>query len=377
VIIDSERDGEESGRIGPARHERNLVALIDVISQRDRVDAELVRRLQSVREYVVGAPQQSERFFLTVLLRTQGRRIEPLKDALLCLQGQSSQDFEVVVLIHNALPEDAADVRMVVDRQPPSLRDRIRIEEVRGGSRAKPLNVGVEMATGHYLAVFDDDDLLFGHWVETFAREAASNDGRLIRAVVANQSVEPELWPGDEDGFRTLTWPNSEYPEQFNQLAHLLVNYSPFMSWAFPRELFFLFGVRFDEELTVCEDWDVILRGSMLCGVDDVPELTAIYRRWQGAESSYSVHSSAEWQASERRVLDRIDSSVIMMPPGTMRSAREVLVAADILHSHRYLFKGNQLRWPLGPGWRMATPAVKIAVRVRNRVRRFRAARES
>lgn len=359
------------------RHNGNFVNLIDLIAGRDRVDPELARRLQKVRDYIVEPEAKTTRPFLSVLLRTQGLRIETLKDALLCLQGQSSQDFEIVVLLHNAAPANAAEVRDVVDRQIPSLRSRIRIEEVEGGSRAKPLNVGVERARGRYLAVFDDDDLLFAQWVETFEREAVTNNGRLIRTVVANQSVEPEVWPTGQDGFRTLSWPKPEYPEEFNQLAHLLVNSSPFMGWAFPRELFFLFGVRFDEELVVAEDWDVILRGSLLCGVDDVAELTAIYRRWQGADSSYSLHSRAEWRDSESRVIDRIDNSVMMMPPGTMQNARQVVASAEILHTYRYLFRGNHLRWPLDPAWRAAAPAVKLALRVRNRLRRLRAGRAS
>ncbi len=338
------------------------------------VDPELARRLEAVGEYIV-EPRDEHRPFLTVLLRTQGLRIEPLKDALLCLQGQSSQDFEIVVLVHNATAENAAVVRAVLERQPPALRERIRVEKVEGGTRSKPLNVGVEAARGHYVAIYDDDDLLFGHWVETFEREAAKNDGRLIRSVVATQSVEPERWVGGEAGFRSLSWPNPEYPKEFDQLAHLLVNYSPFMSWAFPREVFFLYGLRFDEDLVVAEDWDMILRGSLLCGVDDVPELTAIYRRWQGAESSYSLHSSAEWLASERRIIDRIDRSVIMMPPGTMAKARRALGDADILRSHRHLFRSNQLRFPLSTAWRIASPFVRNMVRLRDRVRRFRAAR--
>ena len=372
--IDSEPLSGEAMFPEPDRHVRNFVSLIDLIAGRQRVDQELARRLETVREYIV-RPEPVVRPFLTVLLRTQGMRLEPLKDALLCLQGQSSQDFEVIVLVHDALPENADEVTRIVDRQTPAFRERIRVLAVKGGSRAVPLNVGVEAADGHYLAVFDDDDLLFAHWVETFENEAAQNDGRLIRAVVANQSVEPELWPDDQDGFRTLSWPKPEYPEVFDQLNHLLVNYSPFMSWAFPRELFFLYGVRFDEELLVCEDWDVILRGSLLCGVDDVPELTAVYRRWSGAPSSYSLHSSAEWLTSEQRVIERVDRSVMMLPPGSMRRARAVLANADILYAHRHLFQGNQLRWPLGLGWRMATPAIKLAVRARNRVRRLRAAR--
>ncbi len=355
----------------PDRHSRSLVGLIDSIANHDHVAPELARRLISVRELLL-ADDPVVRPFLTVLLRTQGQRVEPLKDALLCLQGQTSQDFEIVVLLHDASVENAAKVRGALARQTPELRERTRLLEVTGGTRSKPLNVGVESANGRYVAVYDDDDLLFAHWVETFQREAALNNGRLIRTVVANQSVEVEPWPDDREGFRSVSWPTPEYPEHFDQLDHLVVNYSPFMSWAFPRELFHQFGVRFDEELVVCEDWDVILRGSLLCGVDNVPELTAIYRRRTHGDTSYSVHSSAEWQGAEERVIERIDRAVMLLPPGSMRVARAAVVEAGTLHSYSYAFRGDRLWWPFRVTWRLVHPPYRFAVRVRARLRRGR-----
>jgi glycosyltransferase involved in cell wall biosynthesis len=354
-----------------ALHQPSLVDLLDTITGRDEIDPELAARIASVREILV-APEVANRPFLTVLLRTQGKRIEPFKDALLCLAAQTDQDFEIIVLEHDAFPENAADVRSVIDRQPPELADRIRLIEVSGGTRAKPLNEGVRAANGHYIAVFDDDDLVFANWVEEFHTASLRGEGRLLRSVVANQIVSPELWPQDQDGFRTSSWPAAEYPAEFHQLEHLLVNYSPFMSWAFPRSLFFTLGIRFDEELIVCEDWDVILRGSLLCGVDEIKALTAIYRRWEGGESSYTSHSSDSWQRSEQRVIDRIDSRVMTLPPGSMQQIRDLVLYTDALNHYRFLFKGNKLRLPLQLGWQAASPAVRILVRVRNRVRRMR-----
>ena len=194
----------------------------------------------------------------------------------------------------------------------------------------------------------------------------------LIRSVVAVQNVAPELWPTDQEGFRTLSWPAAKYPREFDVFQHFLINHSPFMSWAFPRELFERFGLRFDESLAVCEDWDVILQGSLLCGVESVENLTAIYRRWQGGSSSYTIHSTADWAAAEQRVIDRIDASVLTLPPGSMRRARDLVLFATALDAYRFLFAGHQLRWPLNWMWDAARPGVKLAVRVRNRVRRMR-----
>lgn len=362
----TDREPQGSGNPAP-----NFIELINTLSAREEVDPELAKRLAEVREFLV-APGDADRLFLTVLLRTQGRRMEPFKDALLCLAAQTNQDFEVIVLEHDALPEDAALVKDTVARLAPGFAERVSLIEVEGGLRAKPLNAGVKAATGRYVAVFDDDDLLFANWVEEFYQASLGADGRMLRAVVANQSVTPEPWPQGHDGFRTLSWPKVEFPVVFDQLKHLVINYSPFMSWAFPRSLFHTYGIRFDEELTVCEDWDVILRGSLICGVTEVPTLTSIYRRWEGGASSYTVHSSESWRASEQRVIDRINNDTLTLPPGSMQQIRDLLLFNDALESYRFLFKGNQLRGPLHVFWKASAPSVRLLVRVRNKVRRMR-----
>src|SRR5699024_9550868 len=141
---------------------------------------------------------------------------------------------------------------------------RVRLVDVRGGGRARPLNVGIELARGHYISVFDDDDLVLANWVEGFLAASVSAEGKLLRSLVATQTVVPEQWSQDAHGFRSMSWPKAEYARSFDLYDHLIVNHSPFMSWAFPSHLFSMLGVRFDEQLAVCEDWDVILQGSLL-----------------------------------------------------------------------------------------------------------------
>lgn len=271
-----------------------------------------------------GREEKLSRPFLTVVMRTQGRRPEAFKDSLLCLAGQSTDDFEVIVVTHAAGAEAHAQVESIVAAQPKSFRDRVSVFSVSGGLRAKPLNAALEKAAGRYVAFFDDDDLLFGHWVESFARAAERAPGKLVRAVVASQRAAVEMWPQDQAGFRHLNWPNAEYPAHFDQFAHLTMNYSPFMGWAFPREVFEVLGLRFDEELYVCEDWDLILRSSLLCGVEQVDELTAIYRRWEGIESSYTVHDEMQWEASQARVIAKLNQQPIIVPPGSVAAVRSL-----------------------------------------------------
>jgi hypothetical protein len=132
------------------------------------------------------------------------------------------------------------------------------------------------------------------------------------------------------------------------------VNHSPFMSWAFPRGLFSQLGLTFDEALDVCEDWDMILRSSLLVGVEDVPALTSIYRRWEGAATSYTVHSTDIWRASEKRVIDRLDDSAIILPQGSVSEIRELLAVyehkdddRDAAAAYRLMINSRSWRWSI------------------------------
>lgn len=320
--------GLTDGRGAGADRASSLVSLIDALTSRPAVDAALATHLAGVREILV-APHTGDAPFLTVMMRTQARRLEAFKDALHCLAAQTCTDFDLLVLAHDVDDVDRDVLQQIINSQPESFSTRIRLVDVRGGGRARPLNAGIELVQGRYVAIFDDDDLVFANWVEGFYEASHLAEGRLLRAICATQVVVPEMWPQDEEGYRSMSWPKAEYARNFNLYDHLIVNHSPFMSWAFPSHLFRILGVRFDEQLAVCEDWDVILQGALLVGVEDVDSLTSIYRRWDGGSSSYTVHSSDEWRASEKRVVDRLDSMAHVLPVGGVGQLRRRSLRAE------------------------------------------------
>lgn len=318
-----------------------------------------IRRASDLMEDALRRGADDHPFFLTVVLRTQGRRMEALKDSLLCLASQTREDFEVIVACHKTTPGDREAVGQVVAAQPPSFRDRIQIIDVVDGRRARPLNVALEAAEGRYLSFYDDDDLLFGNWVEAFHDAATREPGKLVRAIVASQRATYEMWPNDSDGFRHLAWPDAVYPAQFDQIAHLTMNFSPFMGWAFPRELFSVLGMRFDEELYVCEDWDMILRGSLSLGVVQADAMTAIYRRWEGVDASHTVHDVTQWQASQLRVIAKLDEQVVLLPAGSVTALRDQSAErAGLLSDRDYLHAVLN-----STGFRLAAP-LRFAMRV-------------
>ncbi len=272
--------------------------------------------------------------FVTVVMRTQGRKLEAFQDALLTLYGQTDQDFEVLVMAHNVEPAELARIVAIIDRQSPSFRQKVALHEVRGEGRSLPLNAALERGKGEYFAFFDDDDLLFGHWVETFKVGARQTPGRLIRTVAATQQVEAETWSDGRSGYRSTTWPKAEYLKSFEYAQHLERNHTPFMSVAFPRQLFSLWGERFDEELDVCEDWDMILRGAFLLGVNSIEELTAIYRLWTGVTSSYTEHEREAWRRSEARVRARQNDRPTILPEGASISIVQTVQERDRIMRH-------------------------------------------
>jgi glycosyltransferase involved in cell wall biosynthesis len=255
--------------------------------------------------------------FLSVLVRTQGRRRSTLVETLLSLAAQTSQDFEVVILAHDVMEAELAELSLLVESFDTEFSQKVRIVRVEGGGRARPLNVGVQRARGAYLAVLDDDDIAFAHWVEEFQRSASANPGSAIRTLVAEQPIEATSWGGTA-GYATIGSTSIPFPTEFDLWTHLFENYSPFCGYAIPRTCFTDMGVRFDETLAVVEDWDVILETALLCGVTNNPDVTSLYRRWQSTHSSFAIHSKDEWHRARDKVLARFDQRTLPMPPGTL-----------------------------------------------------------
>jgi hypothetical protein len=328
---------------------------------------------QFVRAYLPGAARTAtvattrddgETTFLTVVVRTQGKRQETLRDALLCLVGQTVGDFEVVVAVHRASAEEQTAVNAVVGELPASMRARLRVLAVEGGGRSRPLNAAFATARGRYVAVLDDDDLVFGHWVETFVAAAAKAPGAVLRTVSVEQPIEPVSSSVGKYGISVIGPMTLPYPASFDLLDHMARNHTPFMAYAFPRALHRDLGLRFDERLDICEDWDYELRAALLAGVVSVPQVTAVYRRWTSGHSSASLHSADEWRRTERAILAKIDSEPHVWPAGTIAAIREATSRArrqakrdiEALIERNRELEEHALRMERSASWRLTAP---------------------
>lgn len=276
----------------------------------------------------------------TVVIRTQGRRVHELQEVLTCLAAQSDQDFEVLLIAHRV--EDRSVVDRLVDDTPSGLRAKTRIIHEDRGNRATLLNIGFEAARGRYVTVLDDDDLVLGHWIETFSTLDRKHRGQVLRSLAAVQGANRVQVLGQQ-GIRATTSPEMIYEREFSYVKHLSLNQSPFMTLAFPRSLFRDLGVRFDESLTTTEDWDYLLRASSIVGVADSREIVAIYHRWAEQESSATEHDAEVWRLNELSIRRNIDSRPLLLQAGESRRIRELVES-----EHLYRTVVSQV--PVDPG---------------------------
>lgn len=261
--------------------------------------------------------------FLSVLTRTQGRRLDTLQETFLCLAAQECDDFEVLVLAHNVAPRQTEELRYLVGSLPPATAARFKVIPVTGQGRCRPLNVGVESALGQYVTVLDDDDLVLAHWSAVFKDLAAQWPGRVLRAVVAEQDIARGYWP-DRPGYLPTSGFRTPYPSEFDLFDHIVENHTPPCGLAFPRSCFRDLGIVFDESLPVLEDWDVLLQAAFVCGVASSEEVTAIYRRWDVGPSSTSLHTAAEWHGAHQAVIAKLDRRASVFPPGAITRVRQL-----------------------------------------------------
>jgi glycosyltransferase involved in cell wall biosynthesis len=201
---------------------------------------------------------------ITVVIPTH-RRPELLRCALRSLAGQTFSDFEAVV-VNDGGPSVRADLAPWRSLLPLTL---VELPESRGPAHAR--NIGIERAAGDHIAFLDDDDVFL-------PRHLAAADGALrdtgadfvyFGAVVSNDRIDSA--PTDLSGFQCKAYP-------FDPDFLLVVNYIHTGSVVVRNGGR---AMRFDESLSLCEDWDMWIALSHRLGYRGafVDELTTVYHQ--------------------------------------------------------------------------------------------------
>lgn len=289
---------------------RCIASLAEQFSQKDelfeREYLPLVRKGNSLLNV-------SPRPFLSVITRTQGKREEMLMETLLSLSAQSDMDFEVILVGHKLDENQTELVEKIISQQTHELRSRIRFIKLDKGNRTAPLNFGFAHARGSYVAILDDDDLVFDNWVEEFHKASKEHYGMILHAFVIMQEWMVIRSEEGKEVLRAAHAPGDVYCTYFDIVRQLSVNYCPILGLAFPAYWFQKKGIIFDEQLSTNEDWDYLMRVAALAGVHDIEVPTSLYRWWLNSEDSKTEHKPDEWIVNRIRIQDKWANMPIVM----------------------------------------------------------------
>lgn len=260
-----------------------------------------------------------KRPFLSVVIRTQGKRPEMLREALLSLGAQTDDDFEVILIGHKLNEDQNSLVSQILSDMPQKLRDMIRFIKLDYGNRATPLNIGFSYARGEYISILDDDDLVFDNWVDEFHKAAREKDGRILHAYTIAQDWEVVNTDCGLKGLRAVSPLKDIFCEDFVMIKQLEMNTCPLGGLSFPAYAFRELGIIFDETLDTTEDWDFLMRTSFVTGVKDIRVPTYFYRLWVNAENSASVHDQNEWKNNYDKIQEKFISMPVILPAGEIK----------------------------------------------------------
>lgn len=284
-----------------------LTQLGDIFGEKDGAEAFKSQLFSRVCEKETGP-------FLSIVTRTQGRRPQALAETMLCLCAQTNMNFELLVMGHNLTLDSTALVESIIEETPEFFQEKIRLIPVNGGNRTTPLNVGFSQARGRYITILDDDDIIFDNWVDSFYQCSVKKPGTILHAYAVSQKWEAYHTTLGADALMAAGTPNTSYCRDFNMLDQMTVNYCPTMSYATPRYAYQDLGIHFDETLTTTEDWDFLMRTAFVTGVSNIDQITSIYRLWESAESSQTMHSKEEWDKNYSYIIKKFLKAPVLMP---------------------------------------------------------------
>ena len=266
--------------------------------------------------------------FCTVVVRTQGNRMS-LVDTLTTLAGQSDRDIEVLLMVHCERDDVVEAIVALVDGFDPGFARRVDVVHVDGGGRSAPLNEALDRARGRYLAVLDDDDVVTTDWIESFRTLADRHPGTVVRSGCVVQYIERRACP--QLDFEVVSGFWSPYPVGHDLVDTIRSNRTPQCAYAVPLETVRALGLRYDDTLSVCEDWKFQLDVARHAGWSGTDTITSVYRQWRGAGGSAEAVDTATWMADHERVVDDLDTVPTTLPPGTLRRIHDLYTRIEQL----------------------------------------------
>jgi succinoglycan biosynthesis protein ExoO len=293
-----------------------------------------------------------------------------LADAIGSVQSQSLRDIEIIV------SDDASsdDSVAIAER---SMRDDPRIRLVKSGSRSGPgaaRNRALALARGEWVAVMDSDDLIHPErlaiLVETAVRDGADMVADDILAFHADRSrPRQRLLQG--------SWARGPFWVDIADYVHLnrLYGAGPTLGYlkpVFRASLFAEARMRYDETLSIAEDYDLVLRLLHSGASFRVYPLELYYYRKHDASTSHRLSAAAlsAIEAADRRFLARISDP----DPRLAHAVAARIRSAQTAHAYERLLTALKAEhWGQAAAIAIARPraAALLNLPIRSRLRRL------
>ena len=195
-----------------------------------------------------------------------------LRQALESIASQEYSSIEVILV--DALGEGTS-----VDSE---LHQQLTLIEVGTGTRCErsaAANLGLDNAKGEFILFLDDDDFIASEHISSLVELLSKKQNTRV----AYSSVRKVNTSGEEL--------EEVFAHGYDPILLRRDNYIPIHAVLFSR-LFLEDGCRFDESLTIFEDWDFWLQLSQFGDFAHLDKVTAFYR--EGGDSETAQFNSAD-----------------------------------------------------------------------------------
>jgi GT2 family glycosyltransferase len=209
-----------------------------------------------------------ENKLISIIVRTKDRP-NLLKRALQSIASQTYRPIEVVLVNDGGCDLNINELKTILGDI--SL-NYIRL--IKNTGRAHAGNVGIENARGDYIGFLDDDDEFYNDHLATLMTFLSQSDYRVVYSdatyIYRSYDVQSGVFLEFDKGVL--------YSKDFSFDRFLVKNYIPLMCLIFPKDL--LLSNRFDEEMDLYEDWDLLIRLANNIPFYHLKKTTARYVIW-------------------------------------------------------------------------------------------------
>ena len=270
---------------------------------------ELVGRgaVDEIRERMDAAGSESEASGrLDVIVRTVEGRLKYLRDALYSLVGLTYPSVRAIVCIDRSSTAYADSVRELVARLDGLLDVLVTVVPPHEAERGRPLNWGLDHATGEFVSFLDDDDVYYPSFGDRLIGSLRSHPEAAV-AYGIGQVVRGEAadW-----GFRALTHVK-RYDEPFNRARLFVENYIPINTLVIRRAAVEAAGIRFDETLPIYEDWAFLRELAARFEFQFVEHAISEYRLRTDGSNAVPEGSEQRWEQVGAEVRERYRSQPV------------------------------------------------------------------